>query len=75
MVQHVSVSTHKSQYRRSHQALPWELRRRGLKDSLRHDQRVQEAIRKHLHGSASPWLAGQPRQAPHADTTGPAARR
>ena len=29
-------------------ALPWELRRRGLKDSLRHDQRVKEAIRKNL---------------------------
>ncbi len=28
--------------------LPWELRRRGLKDSLRHDQRVKEAIRKNL---------------------------
>src|SRR5262249_33896641 len=29
-------------------APPWELRRRGLKDSLRHDQRVKEAIRKNL---------------------------
>lgn len=29
-------------------ALPWELRRRGLKDSMRHDQRVKEAIRKNL---------------------------
>ncbi len=28
--------------------LPWELRRRGLKDGLRHDQRVKEAIRKNL---------------------------
>jgi uncharacterized sporulation protein YeaH/YhbH (DUF444 family) len=28
--------------------LPWELRRRGLKDSLRHDQRVKEAMRKNL---------------------------
>jgi len=28
--------------------LPWELRRRGLKDSIRHDQRVKEAIRKNL---------------------------
>ncbi len=28
--------------------LPWELRRRGFKDSLRHDQRVKEAIRKNL---------------------------
>ena len=28
--------------------MPWELRRRGLKDSLRHDQRVKEAIRKNL---------------------------
>ena len=35
-----------SGYRRSSSALPWELRRRGLKDSLRHDQRVKEAIRK-----------------------------
>jgi len=30
------------------QSLPWELRRRGLKDSLRHDQRVKDAIRKNL---------------------------
>src|SRR2546430_12845481 len=37
-----------STYRRSSSALPWELRRRGLKDSLRHDQRVKEAIRKNL---------------------------
>jgi len=37
-----------SQYRRSRGALPWELRRRGLKDSLRHDQRVKDAIRKNL---------------------------
>jgi uncharacterized sporulation protein YeaH/YhbH (DUF444 family) len=29
-------------------AVPWELRRRGLKDSLRHDQRVKDAIRKNL---------------------------
>jgi hypothetical protein len=28
--------------------LPWELPRRGLKDSLRHDQRVKEAMRKNL---------------------------
>jgi sporulation protein YhbH len=28
--------------------LPWDLRRRGLKDSLRHDQRVKDAIRKNL---------------------------
>jgi sporulation protein YhbH len=28
--------------------LPWELRRRGLKDSLRHDQRVKDAIRKNM---------------------------
>ena len=27
---------------------PWELRRRGLKDSMRHDQRVKDAIRKNL---------------------------
>ncbi len=37
-----------SQYSRMHQELPWELRRRGLKDSLRHDQRVKEALRKNL---------------------------
>ncbi len=37
-----------SGYRRSSSELPWELRRRGLKDSLRHDQRVKEAIRKNL---------------------------
>ena len=37
-----------STYRKSSSALPWELRRRGLKDSLRHDQRVKEAIRKNL---------------------------
>src|SRR6266705_6318571 len=35
-------------YRRSSSELPWELRRRGLQDSLRHDQRVKEAIRKNL---------------------------
>ena len=29
-------------------APPWELRGRGMKDSLRHDQRVKEAIRKNL---------------------------
>ena len=29
-------------------SLPWELRRRGLKDSLRHDQRVKEAIKENL---------------------------
>lgn len=29
-------------------SLPWELRRRGLKDGLRHDQRVKDAIRKNL---------------------------
>ncbi|MEE8301282.1 MAG: DUF444 family protein [Candidatus Tectomicrobia bacterium] len=29
-------------------SLPWELRRRGLKDSLRHDERVKDAIRKNL---------------------------
>ena len=28
--------------------IPWELRRRALKDSLRHDKRVKEAIRKNL---------------------------
>lgn len=27
---------------------PWDLRRRGFKDSLRHDQRVKDAIRKNL---------------------------
>lgn len=31
------------------EAIPWDLRRRGLKDSLRHDERVKEAIRKNLH--------------------------
>ena len=29
-------------------SLPWELRRRGFKDSLRHDQRVKEAIKQNL---------------------------
>jgi uncharacterized protein len=28
--------------------IPWDLRRRALKDSIRHDTRVKEAIRKHL---------------------------
>lgn len=28
--------------------VPWDLRRRGLKDSIRHDKRVKEAIRKNL---------------------------
>ena len=28
--------------------LPWDLRRRALKDSIRHDTRVKDAIRKHL---------------------------
>jgi uncharacterized protein len=28
--------------------IPWDLRRRALKDSIRHDKRVKEAIRKHL---------------------------
>jgi hypothetical protein len=37
-----------SQYRNNSRELPWELRRRGLKDSLRHDQRVKEAVRKNL---------------------------
>src|SRR5882762_4018675 len=37
-----------NEFRRSGRELPWELRRRGLKDSLRHDQRVKEAIRKNL---------------------------
>src|SRR5438034_8856817 len=37
-----------SQPSSSHYELPWELRRRGLKDSLRHDQRVKDAIRKNL---------------------------
>lgn len=27
---------------------PWDLRRRGLKDSMRHDQRVKDAIKKNL---------------------------
>ncbi len=30
------------------QQIPWDLRRRGLKDSIRHDKRVKEAIRKNL---------------------------
>ena len=38
----------RSAYPRGSSELPWELRRRGLKDSLRHDQRVTEAIRKNL---------------------------
>jgi uncharacterized protein len=29
-------------------AIPWDLRRRALKDSIRHDTRVKEAIRKNL---------------------------
>src|SRR5262245_18430593 len=37
-----------SPYSSRSRALPWDLRRRGLKDSLRHDQRVKEAIRKNL---------------------------
>src|SRR5262249_33594070 len=37
-----------NEFRRSSRELPWELRCRGLKDSLRHDQRVKEAIRKNL---------------------------
>jgi uncharacterized protein len=28
--------------------MPWDLRRRGLKDSIRHDKRVKDAIRKNL---------------------------
>jgi uncharacterized protein len=28
--------------------IPWDLRRRGLRDSIRHDKRVKEAIRKNL---------------------------
>ncbi|MBI1839053.1 MAG: DUF444 family protein [Candidatus Colwellbacteria bacterium] len=31
-----------------YKGVPWELRGRGMKDSLRHDQRVKEAIRKNL---------------------------
>lgn len=30
------------------QAFPWDLRRRGLKDSIRHDRRVREAVKKNL---------------------------
>ncbi|MBI1745129.1 MAG: DUF444 family protein [Acidobacteria bacterium] len=30
------------------QQIPWDLRRRGLKDSIRHDKRVKDAIRKNL---------------------------
>ena len=29
-------------------SVPWDLRRRGLQDSRRHDQRVREAIQKNL---------------------------
>ncbi len=29
-------------------AIPWDLRRRGLKDSIRHDRRVREAIKQNL---------------------------
>lgn len=29
-------------------AIPWDLRRRGLKDSIRHDKRVREAIKQNL---------------------------
>ena len=29
-------------------AVPWDLRRRGLKDSIRHDKRVREAIKQNL---------------------------
>jgi hypothetical protein len=32
----------------SEQAFPWDLRRRGLKDSIRHDARVREAVKKNL---------------------------
>ena len=28
--------------------IPWDLRRRALRDSIRHDTRVKEAIRKNL---------------------------
>src|SRR2546428_3294001 len=37
-----------SAYRQSSSELPWELRRRGLKDSLRQDQRQKEPIRKNV---------------------------
>ncbi len=33
---------------RMHGEIPWDLRRRGLKDAQRHDARVREAIRKNL---------------------------
>ena len=32
----------------SNMAIPWDLRRRGLKDSIRHDKRVREAIKENL---------------------------
>lgn len=32
----------------SSMAVPWDLRRRGLKDSIRHDKRVREAIKQNL---------------------------
>ena len=48
---------------RDRSALPWELRRRGLKDSLRHDQRVKEAIRKQLRELiADAWRVAAPKR-------------
>ncbi len=32
----------------SNMAIPWDLRRRGLKDSIRHDKRVRDAIKQNL---------------------------
>src|SRR6185437_1220490 len=29
-------------------AIPWDLRRRGLKDSIRHDKRIKEALKQNL---------------------------
>jgi len=29
-------------------AIPWDLRRRGLKDSIRHDQRIKDALKQNL---------------------------
>src|SRR5579864_8136860 len=30
------------------ETIPWDLRRRGLKDSIRHDKRVKDALRENL---------------------------
>ena len=53
-----------SQPSSSYRELPWELRRRGLKDSLRHDQRVKDAIRKNLRE-----LIAEPKASPISPST------